>query len=108
MPETPIETDTAVHPFDLTELDTIVAVCGAELPGGEPLLTLSYARAVMPAMAEKIRQLRGLLGDARQETLIEVLARMQSIGDGAGLNNPNYVQGWRDAERTVNRMRESP
>lgn len=58
MPETPVHTATGVHPFDDFELAAIRGACA----GG--LVTDDYARHVMPAMAEKIEQLRTLYEQA--------------------------------------------
>ena len=74
MPETPIETGTGTHPFDANELGiirnlsqmTALLLDGGRDPDSVPL-TLSYAATVMPAMADKIEQLRGLYEQAVQE-----------------------------------------
>lgn len=82
MPETPIETDTGTHPFDADELIMVRATCttweqynGLADPEDMPNLA-AYAAVVMPAMADKIVQLRGLYLQHRDAltTLRHVLA----------------------------------
>jgi hypothetical protein len=73
MPETPIRTGTDLHHFDAAELDSIrSAVATWDDPGGYlTVIDLDFARTVMPAMAEKIEQLRDLYqqAEARAEDL---------------------------------------
>lgn len=101
-----IKTATGVHPFDPVELSMIEYVATTTADDGTPLLTLSYASTVMPAMAEKIKQLRVEREVLRRLALDEVLRRMRDL-DPDGLHNADYVHGWTDAFRTVERMRET-
>ena len=104
MSETSIHTETGVHPFDSDELNTIRGICDTEklYPGRFNLA--GYAAEVMPAMAEKIEQLR-VSFDVREEKRVTYLIPgilfpeddSRTIEDGPDLVDRAAAQAPRDA-----------
>jgi hypothetical protein len=82
MPETPIRTETGVHPFDAVELGVIRNICNLRMDDGEHLLTLEYAETVMPAMADKIKQLRAAMQAAEAKVRAIGLIQVWACEDG--------------------------
>ena len=105
MSETPIRSDTGVHPFDADEFIMMRATIGAwEATRGRreeerPNLA-AYAAAVMPAMIEKIEQLRGLLAEASKGLTPELVDEVHRLEE----DNARLTMDLRTMRRNVHHL----